>query len=86
MSTTIASSIPPGYERLATGTIIKEGDLAWNFHSRKFEAPAQFIAMRGIGPRRVTESNYIIRKVIQEVQQEQTVSQDQAPKPNYGLW
>lgn len=85
MSTTIASSIPPGYERLATGTIIKEGDLAWNFHSRKFEAPAR-VVHRHAGPRKVTESNYIIRKVIQEVQQEQTVSQDQAPKPNYGLW
>ena len=84
--TLIRSKIPPGYERLATGTIVKEGDLAWNFHSHKFEAPTRFVAMDGIGPRKVTVSNYIIRKVNQEVQPEQTVSQDQAPKPNYGLW
>lgn len=82
----IESKVPPGYERLDPGTIVKEGDLAWNFHSRKFEAPARLVAIVGEGPRKVTASNYIIRKVIQEVQPEQTVSQDQAPKPNYGLW
>ena len=72
----IESKVPPGYKRLDPGTIVKEGDLAWNFHSRKFKAPNRLVAMVGEGPRKVTVHNYIIRKVIQ----------DQAPKPNYGLW
>ena len=82
----IESKVPPGYERLARGTIVKEGDLAWNFRSRTFEPLLWFIEMCGTSPRRVSESNYIIRKVNQEVHPEQAVSQDQAPKPNYGLW
>lgn len=88
----IESKVPPGYKRLAPGTIVKEGDLAWNFHSRTFQATNRFVAIRGVGPRKVTASNYIIRKVNQEVHPEQTVSQDQAqtvsrPMPkSYGDW
>lgn len=78
----IESKVPPGYERLAPGTIIKEDDLAWYDHSCKFEAPRRLVAMDGVSPRKVTVHNYIIRKT----NQKQTVSQDQAPKPNYGLW
>lgn len=81
----IRSKIPPGYERLAPGTIVKEGDLAWNFLDHTFQPMPTWFAEKS--QRRVGEFiSYVIRKVIQEVQQEQTVSQDQAPKPNYGLW
>lgn len=81
----IRSKIPPGYERLATDTILEDGDLLWDFLDHAFQPPKPtWFAEKS--QRRVGESNYIIRKAIQEVQQEQTVSQDQAPKPNYGLW
>lgn len=80
----IRSKIPPGYERLDPGTIVKEGDLAWNFLDRTFQPMPTWFAEKS--QRRVGEFNYIIRKVNQEVHLEQTVSQDQAPKPNYGLW
>lgn len=86
----IESKVPPGYKRLDPGTIVKEGDLAWDFHRHRFEAPNRLVAMVGEGPRKVTVHNYIIRKVIQEVHPEQTVSQDQAasrPIPlSYGGW
>ena len=77
----IRSKIPPGYERLATGTILEDGDLLWNFLDYVFQPPIP-IWFAEKSQRRVNEYNYAIRKV----NQEQTVSQNQAPKPNYGLW
>ena len=71
----IESKVPPGYERLAINTITKEHDLVWNFLEGEWQKIARF-------GRRAKERQYIIRKV----NQAQTVSQDQAPKPNYGLW
>ena len=80
----IESKVPPGYKRLDPGTIVKEGDLVWSFHSRTFEALTWLIAMDGVNLRRSTKSNYIIRKVIQEVQPEQTIPR---PMPkSYGDW
>ena len=81
----IRSKIPPGYERLLTGTILEDGDLLWNFLDYVFQPPVP-IWFADKSQRRVSEYNYAIRKVKQEAQPEQTVSQDQAPKPNYGLW
>ena len=78
----IESKAPPGYERLDPGTILEEGDLLWNFISYIFQPQIRFAGYNEKGQRRVSESNYAIRKI----NQEQTVSQDQAPKPNYGLW
>lgn len=77
----IRSKIPPGYERLATDAILEDGDLLWNFLDHAFQPPKP-TRFTEKSQRRVSEYNYAIRKVSQE----QTVSQDQAPKPNYGLW
>jgi len=85
----IEGKVPPGYERLAPGTILEEGDLLWNFIRHVFQPQISFADPNEKGQkgqRRVSESNYAIRKVNQEVHPEETVSQDQAPKPNYGLW
>ena len=77
----IRSKIPPGYERLATDTILEDGDLLWDFVDHAFQPPKSTWFVEK-SQRRVNEYNYAIRKT----KQEQTVSQDQAPKPNYGLW
>lgn len=74
----IESKVLPGHEQLVPGTITKEGDLIWNFLEGEWQKIVRFSR---IG-KTVKEGQYIIRKT----NQEQTVSQDQAPKPNYGLW
>lgn len=74
----IESKVPPGHEQLVPGTITKEGDLIWNFLEGEWQKIVRFSR---IG-KTVKEGQYIIRKT----NQEQTVSQGQAPKPNYGLW
>ena len=75
MSTTIASSIPPGYRRVESGQIL-EGDLLWNFAELKWQAAygAQIQST-------VSRASYVIRKVTAPAQEQ--------PRPiptSYGGW
>ena len=75
---------PASHFRLNTGEIIQKDDLVYNFRTNTFEVHAY---LEGAP---VVAAAHIIRRGLREdkvnAQKEATVSQTQAPKPNYGLW
>lgn len=76
MSTTIASSIPPGYRKVKPGREILEGDLLWDFLDMKWQA-ACGIDIQST----VSRASYVIRKV--------TAFDQEQPQPipeSYGGW
>ena len=78
MSTTIASSIPPGYRKLKPGREILEGDLLWNFVELKWQA-ADEINIRCA----VVGASYVIRKIAGSDQEQ---SESQPIPSSYGDW
>lgn len=76
MSTTIESSIPPGYKKVKPGREILEGDLLWNFVDMRWEAADEIDIRCAVG-----RASYVIRKVTAPAQEQ--------PRPiptSYGNW